>query len=153
MYVFSTFEHSTYLEMALNILEEKGIERKNIVAVPIETKRVYAKLFDTIHASDGVSMFDKGMALATAFSVIGASYGFILTLGPILWGLIGAAVGFCAGVSWDLLSHKNQRSKQKKTREKPIDVILVVTVENNQKADLVAEILWNHFALGVGKLI
>lgn len=151
MYVFSTFEHSTYLELVLNVLEEKGIQRKDILAVPIETKRVYAKLFDTIHSSDNISMFDKGMALATAFSVIGASYGFVLEWGPIFWGIIGAVTGFFLGFLWDYLKHKRERSKSKKTHKKSIDVILVVVVEDNHKADFVAEILWDHFALGVGK--
>lgn len=41
-------------------------------------------LFDTLHRSDGVSLFETGAAIGTAFGVVGASIGFALEWGPIL---------------------------------------------------------------------
>ena len=36
MHIISSFEHSTSLELAINHLQEKGIEKENVVAVPLE---------------------------------------------------------------------------------------------------------------------
>ncbi len=44
------------------------------------------------------------MALATAFSVIGASIGFKLSWGPIYWGIISAFIGFILGLGIKLSS-------------------------------------------------
>lgn len=91
MQVFSTFNHSIYLELAIVALERSGIPKSQILAIPLEVKDDHFLLFDSIHQSDGISLFDIAAGLATAFAVIGVSVGFILTWGPIYWGLIGAA--------------------------------------------------------------
>jgi hypothetical protein len=59
-------------------LEQKGIDAKNIFIVPLDNNMEERKIFDNIHRSDGTSLIDVGAALATAFSVIGASVGFKL---------------------------------------------------------------------------
>ncbi|MFL6556937.1 MAG: hypothetical protein ACJ8MO_12555, partial [Bacillus sp. (in: firmicutes)] len=83
MQLFSTFETTSYLEMAISTLEKKGIKKECIFAVPLDNRIEERKVFDSIHRSDGTSLIDIGMALATAFSVIGASIGFELSWGPI----------------------------------------------------------------------
>ena len=108
MHVIASFEHSIYLELAITALEEAGIPKEHIYAVSLQGRPNKPKMFDTIHRSDGVSLFDAGTALATALTVIGSSYGFILKGGAILWGLIGAAVGFTIGVLIDIV-HKKRR--------------------------------------------
>src|SRR5437867_532838 len=95
--LFSTFESHTFLEMAISTLEKKGIKKENIFAVPLDNRTEERKVFDSLHRSDGTSFVDIGMALSTAFAVIGASIGFKLAWGPIYWGLIGAFVGFVLG--------------------------------------------------------
>ena len=87
MHIISSFEHSAFLELAINHLQEKGIEKENIVAVPLHNMKDQLKLFDTIHRSDGESLLDLAAVLGTVFSVLGASFGFVLTWGPIIWGL------------------------------------------------------------------
>ncbi|WP_257348045.1 hypothetical protein [Pseudalkalibacillus decolorationis] len=152
MQIFSTFENSGYLELAISLLEQKGIKKENIFAVPLDNRREERKLFDTLHRSDGVSLVDVAMALATGFSVIGASVGFILAWGPIFWGLIGAVSGFILGLGIKLFVLKVVKKKQNLLRRgKHSEVILIVDCEEEQ-AQLVEEILWEHLAIGLGKV-
>lgn len=95
--IFSTFEHSTNLEIAITELEKNGINKEHIFAVPLTNRKTERRLLDSIHNADGISLISTGATLGTAFAVIGASVGFKLAWGPIYWGLIGAASGFFSG--------------------------------------------------------
>ncbi|MCG1024049.1 hypothetical protein EKQ44_20765 [Sutcliffiella horikoshii] len=149
MQIFATFEHSTYLELAITDLEEQGIT--NILALPLNNRTEERKILDNLHQSDGTSLISKGMILAFLFSTVGASRGFILEWGPIIWGLIGATSGFVLGFLLDLFIKKVIKKKQRTLRGKNSEVILVVECENYQK-ERVESILWNQLALGVAPL-
>lgn len=149
MHIFATFEHSTYLELAITELEEHGIQ--NILAVPLNNRTEERKLFDNLHQSDGVSLISKGMILAFLFSTIGASRGFVMEWGPIIWGLIGAGSGFILGFIIDLFIKKISKRKQKLLRGKNSEVVLIVECGEQQKQQ-VERILWNKLALGVAEL-
>ena len=148
MHIISSFEHSAFLELALNKLQEKGIEKENIVAVPLQNIKDQPKLFDTIHRSDGESLLDLAAVLGTVFSVLGASFGFVLTWGPIIWGLLGLAFGAIIGFMIDYLLTK-KRIKRKTTLH--TEVILIVNCKENEY-DTVKRILFENRALGVGEL-
>ena len=148
MHIISSFEHSAFLELAINKLQEKGIEKENIVAVPLQNMKDQPKLFDTIHRSDGESLLDLAAVLGTVFSVLGASFGFVLTWGPIIWGLLGLAFGAIIGFMIDyLLTKKHKKSKTNLNTE----VILIVSCKENEY-DTVKRILFENRALGVGEL-
>lgn len=149
MQIFATFEQSTYLELAITELEEHGI--KNILAVPLDNRSEERKIFDNLHQADGVSLISKGMILAFLFSTVGASRGFVMAWGPIIWGLIGAGSGFVIGFIIDLFIKKVIKRKQRSLRGKNSEVILVVECEQHQK-ERVESILWNQLALGVAEL-
>lgn len=149
--IFSTFETTIFLEMAISTLEKKGINKGSIFAVPLDNRAEERKIFDTLHRSDGTSLIDIGVALATAFSVIGASIGFKLAWGPIYWGLIGAFVGFVLGFSIRLFMELVIKKKKRVLKGKHSEVILIVDCEEAQ-AELVEDVLWSHFALGVAKV-
>ncbi|HEX7064701.1 MAG TPA: hypothetical protein VF199_06505 [Bacillales bacterium] len=151
LYIFATFDHSTYLELALAAMEENGIHREKILAVPINRRNPKKRLFDTIHSSDGVSLLDSGMALATAFSVIGASYGFVLKWGPIIWGLVGAVAGASIGILGSLILYWRKHSKEKRIGKKATEVIIIIDCQPEQRA-MVEDTLWDYLAYGVGKL-
>lgn len=150
MYILSSFELTGYLELALTSLEEKGISKEKVLAVPLDKRSENRRLFDTIHQSDGISLIDTGVAFATGFSVVGASVGFKLPLGPVVWGLIGAALGFLIGFIIDLLINTVWRKRQRKSRRKTPEVIMIIHC-NEDQIDMVENLLWEHFALGVGK--
>ena len=149
--LFSTFEGTSFLEMAISTLEKKGVKKENIFAVPLDKRAEELKLFDSLHRSDGTSLVDIGMALATAFSVIGASIGFKLAWGPIYWGLIGAFIGFVLGFAIRLFIELILKKKKGISGGKHSEIILIIDCEDTQ-AELVENILWSHYALGVAKV-
>ncbi len=151
MQLFSTFKHSVHIEMAISTLEKKGIERDKIFVIPLDNRTEEHKLFDTLHHSDGTSLIDIGAALATGFSVIGASIGFKLAWGPIYWGLIGAFVGFIVGFAIRLFTEKIVKKKQRLLKGAHSELIVIVDCEESQ-GELIENILFGHFALGVAKI-
>ncbi|WP_338473403.1 hypothetical protein R4Z10_21445 (plasmid) [Niallia sp. XMNu-256] len=151
MQIFSTFETTSYLEMAILTLEKKGIKKESIYAVPLDNRQEERKVFDSLHRSDGTSLIDIGMALATAFSVFGASIGFKLSWGPIYWGIIAAIMGFVLGFSIRLFTEVILKKKRRLLKGKHSEVILIVECEESS-AELIVNVLWNHFALGVAKV-
>lgn len=151
MQIFSTFEHSIFLEIAITSLEKIGIKKDHILAIPLNNRVEERKLFDTLHRADGISMFDKSAALATAFSVIGASVGFALEWGPIFWGLIGAAVGFVIGFIINYIIYKVIHKNKRQLKGKNSEVILVIDCPV-ELVDEIENMLWEHLALGVAKV-
>jgi hypothetical protein len=149
--LFSTFETTSYLEMAISTLEKKGINKERIFAIPLDNRTEVRKVFDSLHRSDGTSLIDVGMALATAFSVIGASIGFKLSWGPIYWGLIGAFIGFVLGLAIRLFTEVILKKKKRLLKGKHSEIILIIDCEESQ-AEFIENVLWNHFALGVAKV-
>lgn len=149
MQIFATFDHSTYLELAIRELEQNGFS--DIFAVPLDSRTEEPKLFDTIHRSDGISLINKGLFLAVIFSVIGASRGFILEWGPIYWGIIGAVGGFLIGFLIDLMIIKVKNRKKKLRKGKRSEVILIVDCKEEDGSQ-VEKILWNYTAIGVAKI-
>ncbi|WP_108071963.1 hypothetical protein [Heyndrickxia sporothermodurans] len=151
MQVFSTFETTGFLEMAISTLEKKGIQKENIFAVSLDNRAEDRKIFDTLHRSDGTSLIDIGMGLATALSVIGASIGFKLVWGPIYWGLIGAFVGFVIGFAIRLFIELVVKKNKRVLKGKHSEIILIVDCEETQ-AEFIEDVLWSHFAIGVAKI-
>lgn len=149
--LFSTFETTEFLEMAISTLEKKGIKKESIFAVPLDNRKEDRKIFDTLHRSDGTSLIDIGIGLATAFSVIGASIGFNLAWGPIYWGLIGAFVGFVLGFAIRLFLELIVKKNKRVVKGKHSEIILIIDCEETQ-AELIEDILWSHFAIGVAKV-
>ncbi|WP_270881630.1 hypothetical protein [Paenibacillus aestuarii] len=150
--IFSTFEHSTNLELAISSLEKNGINKENIFAVPLTNRKTQRRMFDNIHNADGISLISTGAMLGTAFAVIGASVGFKLAWGPIYWGLIGTGTGFILGFLIDLFYYKVIKKQQRLLRGKNSEIIIIVECEEN-KGDIVEEILWHHLALGTARII
>ncbi|OEH86844.1 hypothetical protein BHU72_00840 [Desulfuribacillus stibiiarsenatis] len=151
MQVFSIFEHSSYIELAISALEEAGVKRENILCVSLDNRVEERRLFDTLHRADGISLFDKGAAIGTAFSVIGASVGFVLEWGPIFWGMIGAVTGFIIGFAIDYVIYKVIHRRTRVIKGKKAEVILVVKC-SEALIEKTEALLWEHLALGVAKL-
>jgi hypothetical protein len=148
MQIFSTFESNPFLEMAISTLEKNGIKKEDIYALPLRNRPEERKVFDSLHRSDGTSLVDIGIALATAFAVIGASIGFKLEWGPIYWGLISAFIGFVLGFSIRIYTEVILKKRKRMLKGKHSEIILIINCEEPQ-SELVKEILFNHYALGV----
>ncbi|WP_098441549.1 hypothetical protein [Bacillus sp. es.034] len=151
MQLFSTFEHSVHIEMAVATLEKKGIPNEKIFIVPLDNRKEERKVFDTMARSDGTSLIDIGAALSTAFAVIGASVGFELAWGPIYWGLIGAATGFLVGFAIRLFTEIVLKKKRRLMKGFHSEIIMIVDCEEDE-GEMVENILFRHYAMGVAKV-
>jgi hypothetical protein len=149
MYVFATFDHSNYVELAITAVQMKGIAKQNILGVSLDKKGEEAKLFDSIHSSDGLSLLDLPILLATFFCLFGSIYGFLLIWGPVLWGIIGMIGGFGLGLTIKLITNKKYDNRQKNLKSS--EVILVIECKDDQ-VEIVKDLLWANYALGVRKL-
>ncbi|WP_378955488.1 hypothetical protein [Pelosinus sp. sgz500959] len=147
--ITATFDHSQFVELAITELEKKGIAKEKILAIPLTHEEQDFAILDTIHRSDGVSIFDTSSVFATAGMTLGVIYGFIWLWGPIIWGLIGLAIGAIIGFALDYLLTKRKISTQRKS--KASELVLIVSCEKTQ-TDMVEKILRNHTAFGVGKV-
>ncbi|MBC2727868.1 hypothetical protein [Desulfosporosinus sp.] len=149
MYIISTFEHSNYLELAITSIQMKGIKKESILCVPMDKRGEDKQLFDTLHSSDGLSLLDLPIILATMFCLFGGIYGFLLTWGPILWGLISMVVGFGIGFMIKLIITKKYDNRQKSL--KATEVVMIINCDDHQ-LDMIRDTLWRHNALGVSRL-
>lgn len=146
MYVVASFHYNMQTEIAIAKVEELGIKKEQIFAVPLEKRGETRNIFDTIHHADGVSMFDGGAILGSGCMVLGVIYGFVLLWGPIIWGLIGLGGGFLVGFLLDISFTRFKHSKQ---RRKDTDGELFLMVHcNEHQAEAVKAALWDHLALG-----
>jgi hypothetical protein len=149
VYIVSTFDHSIYLELAITAIQMKGIKKENIMAISMDQKGEKVMLFDSIHSSDGLSLFDLPAILAVIGGIFGGIYGFVLKWGPLLWGLIAIFAGFTIGLIIKLIITKKYSDRQKDKRG--TEVVLLIECMESQ-AEMVKDMLWAHKALGVRKL-
>lgn len=147
MYVIGSFHYCLHTEIAIAKVEQLGIPKDQIYAVPLQVRGETRNIFDTIHHADGVSMFDGGAILGTALMTLGVIYGFDLKWGPIIWGLMGAAGGFLLGFLLDISISRVKYSRERRT-EKDAELFLIVECDE-RKIGEVADALWGHQALGV----
>jgi hypothetical protein len=148
MFVIATFENSIYIELAITALEEQGISKELILAAPLDKRKEPRNLFDTIHKSDGFSLFDGPAILGTCLMLLGAIYGYELEWGPILWGIIGAVSGLLLGFLIKMLMLKKSKRGSKNISS---EIVLMIRCED-QKWEMVEKILWDHLALGLTKI-
>lgn len=148
MIVIATFENSIYIELAISELEQQGIKKEMILAAPLDKRREPRKLFDTIHKSDGFSLFDGAAILGTCFMLLGAIYGYVLEWGPIIWGIIGAVSGLLLGFFIKMVFMKKTRRGSKTISS---EIVLMVRCEE-AKGEMIEKILWDHLALGLTKI-
>ncbi|MCL6592655.1 MAG: hypothetical protein K6T31_01645 [Alicyclobacillus sp.] len=148
--IVSTFDHNLYLEKALVTIEKLGIQKDQILAVPLtKNKERAVSSLDSIHHSDGKSMMDIPGLSAAFFCALGTIYGFVLTWGPVLWGLIGFLGGLLFGFLLKIGIMKwSAKGAQKRSRT---EVVLFIDC-NQELANKVEEILWNHQAFGVARV-
>lgn len=145
----ASFEQNAHFEMALVHLEQIGIPRSRLFAVPLESRSMPPQFFDTINRSDGRSLFDGAAALGTVMMVLGSIYGFQLKWGPILWGIIGLFIGGLIGFGLDYLWTRSQQVKQLK---KPMTEVVLLLYCRQDEVDVSLRVLWQQGALGVARL-
>lgn len=134
VHIIATFDHSPFVEMFIHDMEKLGVPSESIIALPLENLDSQTHIIDTIHRVDGESVLDGAMICGTIFAVLGAIYGFVLYWGPIIWGLIGLAVGFILGLIIELAINKK---KLKVFSSRNSEVIIEVTCKTSLQDQLI----------------
>lgn len=145
LHFISSFQHSAYLELALSDLEQEGIPKDNIFVAPLGKRSSNVTNMKKAH-QEGASQYELAFIFGTVCMLLGEIYGFILAWGPIIWGLIGLAIGAILGIVTSMIVQK-AAWKKKFTKT---EVVLIVECDMNQSKD-VERLLWQHKALGVMK--
>lgn len=148
MYIVSTFEQSIYLELVITAIEQKGISKNKMMAVPLEKRKQARAMYDSLHRADGVSMIDLAAILGTCFMLLGTVYGFVLAWGPIIWGIIGAVSGISVGYTAKWIWLKRQ---QYQTKPVSAETVLIIHCDEKE-GDMLERLLWEHLALGVSRI-
>lgn len=147
MLIIGNFEHSIELEQALGDLEHNGILRSQIIVVLMDTHDNISSTFTNKSNDFHSKGIEVGLSFGTGFSVIGTSAGFILTWGPIIWGLVSAVIGFLTGFGLYVITNRHtHRHPQKKIPE----VTVIVQCPEN-KSLFVMETFWRYRALTIGQ--
>lgn len=148
MHVVATFEHSNFLELAITDLEQKGMEKNRICAIPLHKMTKERTLFDTLHKADGQSMFDLPAIIATIFMTLGVAWGFMWKWGPIIWGLLSFVGGLTLGLIIKLFLYRNSLIKNTFTNN--TEVVLIIDCKPDE-VEMVEKVLFNHLAIGIGR--
>jgi hypothetical protein len=150
MYIVASFEYSIQLEIVISEIERIGVTKDQILTIPLDKRVEEAKLFDSIHRSDGISLVDLAAIIGTVFMLLGVIYGYKLTIGPIFGGLLGLVTGLILGFCIDYKMTKDKK-KNKANKEKQTELVLMINCSDD-KVERIQDILWAHFAFGVGKI-
>lgn len=150
MYIFATFKYNMEMELTLSELEELGLSKDQLLVIPLDKIKYQSKMIDSMHRSDGRSLMDLSAIFGIIFMLLGVIYGYVLYLGPVLWGLIGLVFGVVLGFLVDYYTTKKSEKNMRK-RGSDADMILMIRCEK-EKQEKIEKVLWNNLVLGVGVL-
>lgn len=142
--IIATFEHSPFVEMVIHDIENLGVPKENIIALPLENLDSQTHIIDSIHRIDGGSYLDGAMMGATILGVLGVIYGFVLNWGPVIWGLLGLVVGFFLGLMIELLINK----KKVKLFSSPKSEVIIQVTFNASIQNQLINVLKSRRAMG-----
>lgn len=145
MHLVSVFQHTIYLELAIIDLEQIGVPKERILALPLDKHGLHMTSVQASH-KEGNNDVDLLFICSMLGMLFGAIYGFVLTFGPVIWGLVGTAVGALVGLLIEVFISGLKMFQ----RSTPVDVVLIVDCSDTE-ASTVERILWSHRALGVAK--
>ncbi|TYP71845.1 hypothetical protein [Paenibacillus methanolicus] len=148
MLVVGSFQIATELEQVLALLENTGIGRDRIMAVPMDIDETNDALEPIQSRDRKAGGFETGMACATALSVIGTSRGFIWPWGPIICGIISAIIGFGLGLLLHAIISQARGGRPRKPARLPEVTVLIRCQPDSVEA--VRRLLWQHQAISVG---
>lgn len=141
MYIVASFTLNKNLERALAELKHSGIQRKHILALPLDTQ-VNRQQYDSYKKT----LFEAAPIAGTIVTLFGVIYGFVLEWGPVLWGLIGFGIGTGLGLIFDLY---RTAKKKKGKREGTVTEIFILIHCQQDQTEKVKDILWRWMPLGV----
>ncbi|TVY10995.1 hypothetical protein [Paenibacillus cremeus] len=150
MLLVSTFEQTLELEEALAVLEKMGVEHSEILVIPMKLYPLDPRQIIFKSEERNSRAFEVGMALATAFGVIGASVGFVFKLGPIIWGLLYAILGFGIGFGGVVFVKRNKQKTARSPGNPKPEVVAIIQCRQTQSEEI-QKVLWQYKAISVGE--
>ncbi|WP_438445834.1 hypothetical protein [Gorillibacterium sp. sgz5001074] len=96
-YAAATYRHSLEVEVVLIQLEQAGFSREALLVLPLAPPHEKKRLIHGYFYLEERIM-NLAFPLGTVFMLLGVIYGFVLPLGPVLWGLFGLLLGFGLGL-------------------------------------------------------
>lgn len=150
MFVIGNFSYSTQLEIVLANIEEVGVGKSDIIVIPLQTMPKKEKIRDKLVHFDSESILDTAFILGAIFMVFGVIYGYKLTLGPIICGIIGFLIGFLIGFILDLIpKKKSENSKLTKVDKSTSNqCIIIVKCKNKQESEFVFNLMNENKPIG-----
>ncbi|OZM58106.1 hypothetical protein CIB95_00570 [Lottiidibacillus patelloidae] len=111
MLVVTSLAHSVNVELLISDIQKYGISKKQIFVTSLDKISPTESIHSERLIEDGIklSFIDLAFAFGTAFSVIGAIYGYTLKWGPINWGLIGFFTGCLSAYVISFVMRKNKK--------------------------------------------
>jgi hypothetical protein len=151
MLVVASIEHTVEAEILITDIVDLGISKENIMVKALEKvpPSEIAGNPEIYYKGTNYSFFDLALAFGTAFSVIGAIYGYVLDWGPIIWGIIGFSIG--AILAFFLHRTFNKGSKHIKDYDTS-EVLIFVECEQSQHRPL-KELFMNYRSNGLAVLV
>ena len=147
MYLVSTFLYSFDLELVISEMERVGLAREKLMAIPLQPFKRSGSIGDILEEEKG-SLFDLAMVMGTIFMLLGVIYGYVLTWGPIIWGLIGLLFGGFIGFMLQVRLIKRKNKDRQIVRQ----VILMIHVDNKEEAMRVEMILEKYYPTGWARI-
>jgi hypothetical protein len=143
MYVVASFKLNKNLERAFIELEHYGIENEHILALPLESRVDDPNQYDSYKKNK----LESAPIFGTILMLFGSIYGFVLEWGPIIWGLIGFAVGILLGLSLD--AFRIRQKKKRMVKDATLTEIILLIHCKQEQSKKVKDILWKWFPVGV----
>lgn len=145
MIIVATFNQTIELDQALSEIEKINVSNEHMMVVFMNEqspRNSPKRLLVDIKAT----AFEIGIAVATGLSVVGASIGFTLHLGPIIWGLIMAIIGFFLGYFLYVFFHHHHAGKE---HNLPPEISVIIQCPQD-KYQHISTILWKNKAFSIG---
>ncbi|CAG7612134.1 hypothetical protein PAESOLCIP111_01487 [Paenibacillus solanacearum] len=150
MLIIGTFEHTIEMEEALSVLEKSGVPRSSIMAVSMDETVSRSDVTATRYPHKQTLAFEIGMALATAFSVVGISFGFVSDWGPIIWGIVSALAGFMLGAGGTCWMQRTYLRGQ--AQKGPLPELVVIIRCTDASFPEIRLVLQQYRALSIGRI-
>ncbi|MCL1631767.1 hypothetical protein M3N64_07370 [Sporolactobacillus sp. CPB3-1] len=138
------FKPSLSIELLLSEFKKNQIDQNNVACFILDAplSQLTNEISSSSNPNEEMSMADLGFVFATIFGVVGASIGFKMELGPIIWGIASSIGGFILGFLIDLIFTK-------KFKKKPETYILISIHCHKGQENIVKKIIAAHQALGL----
>jgi hypothetical protein len=138
MYVFITFPYSFDVELALSELKKYGYKHENMMVIPMQPFHRSESMTDMM-SEESSRMFDWSLLLGSVFMLLGVIYGYVLRLGPVIWGLIGLVGGGLIGLGIQAIINKKKKKKWSLTTVR--QVLLMVHAEKSEQIHRIESIM------------